>query len=157
MEVLREQGRDSWRGVADLRQRRRVREDALKRKTMREAELPDFVSDKTAIDYLAYWLQNQSEHEERFVNQAFLDDCQAAASRYDVIVLLPYRDQVDYAIGRNQDPIHNLKVAAHKLGLLQILAVPHVHAPYQFGEELSAWIATWLTPLLPAADATRSE
>ncbi len=146
LDVLRDHGRDSWRGVLDMKERRTIREDALRRKTVAEAEHDSFVSDKTAIDYLAYWLQNQSEHVDRQGNLEFLEKCKTAAQRYDVLVFLPYREQVDYAVGRNQDPVHNLKVAAHKRGLLALLGLPHVEAPYEFGEDLSAWTQKWLEP-----------
>lgn len=141
--VLRDRGRDSWRGV-DPADRRKIREEALRRKMAAEAELEAFVSDKTVIDYLAYWLQNQSETEERHVNEAFLTQCKEAAARIDVFVFLPYRDTVEYAVGRNQDPVHNLKVAAHKRGLLMLLGLPHVEAPYLFGDDMAAWCAKWL-------------
>lgn len=147
--VLKDRGRDSWQGVV-AGDRRRIREDALRRKISAEAQEESFVSDKTVIDYLAYWLQNQSEQELRVVNEEFLDQCKEAAKRYDVLVLLPYRDDVSYAVGRNQDPVHNLKVAAHKLGLLILLGLPYVQAPYQFGEDLDAWCEKWLPA--PRAD-----
>ena len=141
--VLRERGRDSWRGV-DPGERRKVREEALRRKIAGEAGHDSFVSDKTCIDYLAYWLQNQSEHELRHVNEEFLNQCKEAAARYDILILLPYREDVSYALGRSQDPVHNLKVAAHKLGLLILLELPFVRANYRFEEDLAAWCATWL-------------
>ena len=145
--VLREQGRDSWKGVNDITLRRRIREDALKRKVAAEAEHEAFVSDKTAIDYLAYWLQNQSEHEERHSNLAFLEQCRTAAARYDVLIFLPYREIVEFVIGRNQDPVHNLKVAAHKRGLLALWKLPTVEAEYSFGESLAGWCELWLPPV----------
>src|SRR5437870_682065 len=67
-EVLKEHGKDSWRGVLDLRVRRTIRLEALKRKMEAENAAASFVSDKTAIDYLGYWLQNQSEHESKEQN-----------------------------------------------------------------------------------------
>ncbi len=143
-QVLRERGRDSWRGV-EAGDRRKIREEALQRKLRLEAEADAFVSDKCAVDYLAYWLQNQSELEQRHVNDAFLEQCKEGAKRYDLLVFLPYRDEVEYAVGRNQDPVHNLKVAAHKRGLLVLLGLPHIEAPYSFGEDLTAWCARWLT------------
>ncbi len=146
LSVLKDRGRDSWQGVV-AGDRRRIREEALRRKISAEASAEAFVSDKTVIDYLAYWLQNQSEQELRNVNEEFLELCKEAAKRYDVLVLLPYRAEVSYAIGRNQDPVHNLKVAAHKLGLLILLELPYVRAPYQFGEDLGAWCAQWLPPI----------
>lgn len=136
--VLRERGRDSWQGVV-AGDRRRIREEALRRKIAAEAAAEDFVSDKSVIDYLAYWLQNQSEQEIRAVNEDFLEQCKQAALRYDRLVLLPYRAEVDFMIGRNQDPVHNLKVAALKRGLLEVLEMPFVVAPYTFGEDLAAW------------------
>lgn len=155
--VLRENGRDSWRGVNDVVQRRRIREEALKRKISAETEHDAFVSDKTVIDYLAYWLQNQSEHEERHNNQAFVDQCRAAAARYDVLVFLPYREQVDFAVGRNQDPTHNLKVAAHKRGLLALWNLPVVEAPYAFSEDIGPWFDRHLARFAPppAAEPTQ--
>jgi len=146
LNVLRESGRDSWKGVSDPRDRRRIREEALRRKRVAEGEHEAFVSDKTVVDYLAYWLQNQSEHEERHVNLAFVEQCKEGAAIYDVLVFLAYREQVDYAIGRSQDPVHNLKVAAHKRGLLSLLRLPHVDAEYAFGEDLTAWCGRVLAP-----------
>lgn len=152
VQVLRERGRDSWRGV-DPGDRRRIREEALRRKIALEAEQIAFVSDKTSIDYLAYWLQNQSETEERHVNEAFLSQCKENAALLDVFVFLPYREDVAFAVGRNQDPIHNLKVAAHKRGLLTLLRLPHVEAPYLFGEDLDPWLDKWLAPWRAGAPA----
>lgn len=141
--VLKDRGRESWQGVV-AGDRRRIREEALRRKVSAEASAESFVSDKTVIDYLAYWLQNQSEHELRHVNEEFLNQCKEAAARYDILILLPYREDVSYALGRSQDPVHNLKVAAHKLGLLILLELPFVRANYRFEEDLAAWCATWL-------------
>ena len=137
--VLREQGRDSWRGVSDVKQRKKIREDGLRRKIAAEAEHAAFVSDKTVVDYLAYWLQNQSEHEDAPTNTRFVEQCRAAVKRYDVLVHLPYRPVVDFAVGRSQDATHNLKVAAHKRGLCTIWQLPVVDAAYTFGEDLDAW------------------
>jgi len=144
--VLREQGRDSWRGVGDAQQRRKIREDALHRKVKAEAEHEAFVSDKTVIDYLAYWLQNQSEHEDKQVNTSFVEACRIAALRYDLFVFLPLRDQIAFAVGRNQDPVHNLKVAAHKRGLLALWKLPVVEADYLFDEALAPWCDRYLRP-----------
>lgn len=142
--VLRELGRDSWRGVSDPRQRRKVREDALRRKIAAEAEHAAFVSDKTVVDYLAYWLQNQSGHEDATTNARFVAECRAVAANYDLFVHLPYREVVDYAVGRSQDATHNLEVAAHKRGLITILNLPAVDADYTFGEDLGAWCDRYL-------------
>ncbi|MFO0744895.1 MAG: ATP-binding protein [Myxococcota bacterium] len=142
--VLRELGRDSWRGVSDPKERRRIREEGLRRKIAAEADAERFVSDKTVVDYLAYWLQNQSEHEELTTNNAFVARCQTAVKRYDALVFLPYRAVVEHAVGRSTDPVHNLKVAAHKRGLLAIWKLPVVEADYTFGEDLAAWCARHL-------------
>jgi len=149
--VLRELGRDSWRGVSDVKQRRKVREDGLRRKVSAEKEHESFVSDKTAVDYLAYWLQNQSEHEDAPTNNRFLNDCKAAALRYDILVYLPYREVVDFGVGRNQDPIHNLKVAAQKRGLVTLLKLPVIDVEYTFGEDVGEWYLRNLAHLEPPA------
>ena len=137
--VLREMGRDSWRGVSDVKQRKKVREDALRRKISAENEHASFVSDKTTVDYLAYWLQNQSEHEDAPTNTRFVAECRAAAARYDVLVCLPYREVVDFGVGRSQDPIHNFKVAAQKRGLVCLLKLPAIDVEYTFGEDVGDW------------------
>ncbi len=137
--VLKEQGRDSWRGVSDPKARRKIREDALRRKILAEKEHEAFVSDKTVVDYCGYWLQNQSEHEEAATNAKFIAACRDAAARYDLFVYLPYRDKVDFGVGRSQDPTHNLKVAAVKRGLLALWGLPVVDAPYTFGESIAEW------------------
>lgn len=142
--VLRERGRDSWKGVNDVADRRKIREDALRRKVSAESGEAKFVSDKTVIDYLAYWLQNQSEHEQAATNNAFIERCREGAARYDHFVFLPYRAQVEATPGRNADPIHNLKVAAQKRGLLALWKLPVIEADYTFGEDLAAWCARWL-------------
>ncbi len=152
-EVLREHGKDSWRGVMDLRIRRTIRMTALERKIAAEAAAKSFVSDKTVIDYLAYWLQNQSEHEAKDQNLAVIDMVKAHIPRYDRCVFLPYRETVDFGNARSQDPVHNLKVAGQKRGLLAVLAVPTVDAPYTFGEDVEAWIARWLEPARSKAAA----
>lgn len=143
--VLREKGRDSWRGVNDVKDRRKIREEALRRKSADEAQHDAFVSDKTAVDYLAYWLQNQAEHEERPANLAFVERCKTAVARYDRFVYLPYREVVEFAPGRQQDSVHNLKVAAQKRGLLALWQLPVVDAPYTFGEDLAAWCSRYLS------------
>jgi len=143
-QVLKEHGRESWKGVLDWRLRRAIRVEALRRKVEAEAAAEHFVSDKTAIDYLAYWLQNQSEKEERDDNLDFIAKSRAAALRYELCVYLPYREHVDFGLGRSQDPVHNLKVAAQKRGLLTVLQVPTVDAPFEFGEDVRTWTQRWL-------------
>lgn len=143
-EVLKEHGKDSWKGVLDWKLRRAIRMEALRRKIAAEAQHERFVSDKTVVDYLAYWLQNQAEKEDRDQNLEFIDLVRTGADRYDCCVYLPYRPQVDFAHGRNQDSVHNLKVAANKRGLLTVFEVPTVDAPYEFGEDVKAWCERWL-------------
>lgn len=150
-EVLKEHGKDSWRGILDLRLRRQIRLDALKRKMDAEMAAERFVSDKTVIDYLAYWLQNQSEHETREQNVDVVEQVKAHIGRYDRCVFLPYRAVVDFGAGRSQDPVHNLKVAGQKRGLLAVLGVPTVDAPYDFTEDVQAWARKWLAPAAGAA------
>src|SRR5262245_30674564 len=62
-ELQDQAGKPSWRGIKDTRIRRQIRLAALEKKIAAEAAAESFVSDKTVIDYLAYWLQNQAEFE----------------------------------------------------------------------------------------------
>ena len=54
---------------------------------------------------------------------------------------------VDFGVGRNQDPIHNLKVAAQKRGLVQVLGLPAIDVEYTFGDDIGAWYDRHLAPL----------
>lgn len=145
-ELIEVRGEPSWRGLRDTRIRRSVRVTALENKIKAETEEKKFVSDKSVVDYLAYWLQNQAEFETPGQTEVFLDHVTRHVSRYDCVVFLPCRDDVDYREGRSQDPVHNLKVGGLKRGLLAILNVPVVDAPYTFGEDVPTWIAKWLSP-----------
>jgi predicted ATPase len=150
LDELREvHGKSTWRGIKDTRIRRTVRLNALEKKIAAEREAESFVSDKTVIDYLAYWLQNQMEFETPEQTRSVIETVRAHLPRYDRCVFLPYREQVDYAEDRNTDPVHNLKVGAFKRGLLAVLGVPTVDAPYTFGEDVKAWAEKWLAPAAP--------
>lgn len=144
--VLREHGKESWREVRDFRLRRIIRFDAVERKIAAERSAAAFVSDRTVVDYLAYWLHNQAEHEPAEQNAAYVEMVRGHAARYTRCVFLPYREQIDAGAYRNPDPIHNLKIAAGKRGLLSILGVPTIDAPYTFGEDIQAWIDRWIEP-----------
>jgi adenylate kinase family enzyme len=148
-EVLREHGKDSWRGINDTRIRHTIRMTALERKIAAEREAEAFVSDKTVVDYLAYWLLNQMEFETKEQNAAVVELVRPHVARYTHRLVLPYRAEVDFATGRNQDPVHNLKVAGLKRGLWTELGAPAIETPYGFADDLDAWIARWLAP--PAA------
>jgi len=158
LELLRAQkGVPSWRGIRDIRVRRTIRLRALEEKVEAENAAPAFVSDKTVVDYLAYWLQNQAEYETAEQTQAFFERAKDHLSRYDLCVFLPVREEVDYAEGRSNDPIHNLKVGAFKRGLLSMLGVPVVDAPYTFGEDMSTWIKRWLPSAAGSKKASKAK
>jgi predicted ATPase len=150
-EVLREHGKQSWRGINDTRIRRTIRLDALERKIRAEQAAEAFVSDKTVVDYLAYWLSNQAEYEVKEQNLAIIEMVRPHVARYTHRVFLPYREEVEFTPSRNSDPVHNLKVAATKRGLYAVLGAEVVEATYTFGEDIDAWVARWLSP--PAAAA----
>jgi hypothetical protein len=143
-ELQDQAGKPSWRGIKDTRIRRGIRLAALEKKIAAEAAAESFVSDKTVIDYLTYWLQNQAEFETKEQTQSVVDMVRAHVGRYEKAVFLPYRAEVDFAEDRSQDPVHNLKVGGLKRGLLTLLGVPTVDAPYTFGEDPKAWADRWL-------------
>ncbi len=137
-------GKPSWKGIKDTRIRKTVRLQALQKKIAIESAAESFVSDKTVVDYLAYWLQNQAEFETKEQSQSVIDMVRAHVGTYTAIVCLPYRTDIEWAEDRSQDPFHNLKVVGLKRGLLDLLGVRAVDAPYTFGEDMQAWIAKWL-------------
>jgi adenylate kinase family enzyme len=143
-EALAEHGKKSWRGIMDTRVRRQIRLDALDRKIKAETAADDFVSEKSVVDYLAYWLQNQAEFETKEQNQAVVDMVRAHLPRYTHRLFLPYRSEIDYAEGRNQDPVHNLKVAANIFGMYAVMGHPAIETPHTFGEDIAEWATRFL-------------
>ena len=144
--ILREHGKESWREVRDFRLRRIIRFAVIERKIAAERAAEAFVSDRTVIDYLAYWLHNQAEHEPHEQNLALVEMVRGHLGRYDRCVFLPFREAIEGGTYRNVDPIHNLRIAAQKRGLMSIFGLPLVDAPFTFGEDVQAWIARWLAP-----------
>jgi hypothetical protein len=143
-EALAEIGRRDWKGITDLRVRKTVRIDAINRKIKAEMAAEAFVSEKTVVDYLAYWMQNQAEHETREQNMAVHELVVSHVARYTHRVFLPYRAEIEFAAGRNQDPFHALRVAANVFGLYAMIEQPAIVAPYTFGEDIAAWIERYL-------------
>lgn len=139
-DVLREHGKDSWRGINDTRIRKTIRMTALERKIAAESAAEAFVSDKSVVDYLAYWVMNQMEFETKEQNQAVLDMVRAHVGRYTHRLFLPYRAEVEATGTRNADPVHNFKLSAVKRGLYLELGATPIDAPYTFGEDIDAWV-----------------
>jgi len=151
--VLKEHGKESWKQVSDWRTSRIVRFSAVERKIAAERGHPDFVSDRTVVDYLAYWLHNQAEHESKEQNAAFLAMVREHVARYDRCVYLPWRESIEPGSYRSTDPMHNLRIASMKRGLLSTLGVPVVEAPFDFQEDVAAWIERHLVPKRPVEAA----
>ena len=143
-EVLREHGKDSWRGINDTRIRKTIRMVALERKIAAESVAEAFVSDKSVVDYLAYWVMNQMEFETKEQNQAVLDMVRAHVGRYTHRLFLPYRADVEPGPTRNADLVHNMKLSAVKRGLYIELGAAPAEVPYTFGEDIDAWVAEHL-------------
>lgn len=139
-EALRERGFSAWRGVRDPRARREVRLRALNVKMRREKELTDCVSDKTVVDFLAYWLLNQAPVEGGAQNFAVLDLVRDHLPAYDRIIVLPWRASIEAGEGRNTDPIHQLKIQACIEGLCCVLGAPIVRAEYTLGEDMAGFV-----------------
>jgi hypothetical protein len=123
----------------------------MERKIAAERGAEAWVSDRTAIDYLAYWLHNQAEHEPREQNVALVEMARGHLARYERCVFLPWREAIEAGAYRNEDPVHNLRIASSKRGLLAIFGVPTVDAPYVFGEDIRAWIERHLRAPAPVA------
>ena len=142
--VLKEEAKGTWRGIKDTRVRKNIRMAAIVRKMKAEAAAESFVSDRTVVDYLAYWIMNQAEFETKEQNWSIIDLIRPHVPRYTHRLLLPFRADIDWAENRNQDPLHNFKLSAMKRGLFDQLGAPVIETPYTFGEDMQAWIAKWL-------------
>lgn len=147
--VLAEEAGGTWRGVRDTRLRKAIRLKAIERKIEAENAAEAFVSDRTVVDYLAYWILNQAEFETKETNWSVVELVRSHVARYTHRLLLPFRAEIEWAENRNTDPFHNYKLSAMKRGLFDELSAPVVETPYTFGEDLDAWIARRLAP--PAA------
>ena len=140
-EALLEKGFASWRGVRDPRTRREVRLRTFNIKMRRETDHPNCVSDKTVVDFLAYWLLNQAPLESGAQNATALEMIEAHLPSYDRILVLPWRREIGDGDGRNTDEVHALKIQACVEGLYGVLGVPFDRVEYTFGEDIAAFVA----------------
>ncbi len=138
--ALEERGRTSWRGITDPVERRKIRMRMFNIKMREEKEPAGFVSDKTVVDFLAYWLLNQASFEYSGRTLDLYDMVREHASIYDHVLLLPWRREITADGKRNDDPVHALKIQAQVEGLYQVLGVPTVRAEYKFGEDIGAFV-----------------
>jgi len=138
--ALQEQGRSSWRGITDPVDRRKIRMRIFNMKMRAEKEAPEFVADKTVVDFFAYWQLNQAPLEYSGRTLDLLDLIRGHLSIYDRILMLPWRREITPDGERNDDPVHALKVQAQIEGLYATLEVPVIRVEYTFGQDLSALV-----------------
>ena len=136
--ALKEKGRSSWRGINDPVQRRNIRMRIFNIKMREERDNVAFVSDKTVADFMAYWLLNQAPIEYPARTIELLDLVRGHMKTYDHIFLLPWRHEIDPADGRNDDPVHALRIQAQVEGVYSLLDVPTTRVKYTFGEDIAA-------------------
>lgn len=139
--ALEEKGRTSWRGITDPVERRNIRMRIFNIKMREEKEHASFVSDKTVIDFFAYWQLNQAALEYVGRTLDLLDMVREHMSIYDRILVLPWRREIERGSNRNDDPVHALRIQAQVEGLYQVLDVPVIRAEYSFGEDMAAFVA----------------
>jgi len=109
--VLKEHGYSSWRNVSSPTEAVDIRLDGLKRKIESEANRETFISDKSVIDYLAYWDLNTASDASR-------EDCERFESavadhlwRYGLILLLLWGRIPIQELGRRRvDRVHQFRV-----------------------------------------------
>jgi nicotinamide riboside kinase len=142
--VLKEEAGGTWKGVRDTRLRKNIRLQAIEKKMKAETEAEAFVSDKSVVDYLAYWILNQAEFETKEQNWGIVELIQPHVHRYTHRLILPFRADIEWGENRNTDPFHNYKLSAMKRGLFDQFGVPVIETPYTFGEDIAAWAAKWL-------------
>lgn len=144
--ALQEHGRLGWSGIQDAAERRNIRLRTFKIKMQEELEAPTFISDKTVIDFLAYWMLNQSGIESEVRNFEVLDMVRNHLYVYDYIFVMPWRKEITPAEGRNANPIHQLRIQSCIEGLYHVLDCGIFRANYTFGEDLDAFLDRTLLP-----------
>ena len=109
--VLRKHGYGSWRDVGSPTEAVDIRLDGLQRKIESETNSETFISDKSVIDYLAYWDLNtasDASHEDRERFESAVAD---HLGRYDLILLLLWgRMPIQKLDRRRVDRVHQFRV-----------------------------------------------
>jgi predicted ATPase len=138
--ALREKGRSSWRGINDPVLRRNIRMRIFNMKMREEKDNVAFVSDKTVADFMAYWLLNQAQIEYPTRTIELLDLVRDHMKNYEHLFVLPWRHEIDPEDGRNDDPIHALRIQAQVEGVYSLLDVPITRVKYTFDEDIAAFL-----------------
>lgn len=89
--VLRESGYKSFKNVENPEVMRQIRLEALYRKVDAESKVKDFVSDKSVVDYFAYWLNVAMHEASQEQNGIFLEKTSTHAKKtYDLVIIPPF-------------------------------------------------------------------
>ena len=139
--------RSSWRGINDPVERRKIRMRIFNIKIREEKDHPSFVSDKTVADFFAYWMLNQASLEYPSKTYELLDLLTEHMAVYDHLIVLPWRSEIAPADGRNDDPIHALRIQTQVEGAYAMLGARNVvRVPYTFGEDIGAFLERVVGP-----------
>ncbi len=144
--ALMEFGRTGWKGIGDGIERRRIRLRTFQIKIGEETDASAFVSDKTVIDFLCYWMLNQAPNESEQQNAEVVEMVRKHLSTYDYVFVLPWREEIAPAEGRNCNPWHQLRIQACVEGLYKVFGCGNFRANYTFGEDLDKFLDRTLLP-----------
>ena len=131
--VLKQYGYISWKEVHNPTKIIKVRLEALNKKIKAEKNTPCFISDKSVIDYFAYWIINSTHSATQKERTNFLDMVIDHIKCYELILLLPYgRIPLKDKRKRNISSKHQLKIHSKITYLLNKFKLPFIpYDPYQ--------------------------
>jgi len=123
--VLTEHGYRSWKQVNSNAEAVNIRLEALRHKISQEVQNPKFISDKSVIDYFAYWQLNTVEHASLEDQERFESAVTDHLRHYDLILLLLWgRMGIEPTEARQADRCHQFRVHSEITGWMLRLRAP---------------------------------
>ncbi|MBI4181716.1 MAG: AAA family ATPase [Candidatus Aenigmarchaeota archaeon] len=136
--VLREHGYQYWPQCDSEEEEREIRLESLERKIGLESAAASFVSDKGAVDHLAYWLIHCSAGATEDENVSVLNSVRDHVVTYSRVVIpvfgvYPFEESPR----RFSHPLHRLRVHALVKGLYESFSLAPREADYPFATPIA--------------------
>lgn len=132
-EVLHEHGYRDWADGPSKKEERTIRLEALNRKIRLEKKTRVWVSDKSVVDYFAYWLTLAGKTASPKEKATFERLVRSHVDCYDRVILPLFgKYPVEHRVRRNTDPNHRLRIHSAVLHLYDLLQIPHESYDFKF-------------------------